>query len=108
MKKMIMLSIFIVIMVGMIWCGWGFVWLGQYQLVFIVGINGWEENRLIVYVFGGVKGVSYINLYEVFIINYNRGYCLFEVDFVQMIDGEFVVRYDWLDRLQLDLIVYCG
>ncbi|WP_337031595.1 phosphatidylinositol-specific phospholipase C/glycerophosphodiester phosphodiesterase family protein [Paenibacillus illinoisensis] len=108
MKKTIMLSIFIVITAGMIWCGWGLVWSGQHQPASTAGTNGWEENRLIAHAFGGVKGASYTNSYEAFITNYNRGYRLFEVDLVQTTDGELVARHDWSDRLQPDLTAHRG
>ncbi|MEC0226268.1 phosphatidylinositol-specific phospholipase C/glycerophosphodiester phosphodiesterase family protein [Paenibacillus alba] len=108
MKKTIMLSLFIVIMAGMIWRSWGLVWSGQNQPASTVGTSSWEENRLIAHALGGVKGASYTNSYEAFITNYNRGYRLFEVDLVQTMDGELVARHDWSQRLQPDLAAYRG
>ncbi|SEO80997.1 phosphatidylinositol-specific phospholipase C/glycerophosphodiester phosphodiesterase family protein [Paenibacillus sp. OK076] len=108
MKKTIMLSLFIVITAGIIWCSWGFVWSGQNQPASTAGTSGWQGNRLIAHAFGGVNGASYTNSYEAFITNYNRGYRLFEVDLVQTTDRELVARHDWSDRLQPDLAAHRG
>ncbi|MFF2094071.1 phosphatidylinositol-specific phospholipase C/glycerophosphodiester phosphodiesterase family protein [Paenibacillus sp. NPDC058174] len=111
MKRTIMFSVIAVIMAGVIWCSWGFVWSNQNQQTSATSVRGWEsweKNKLIAHALGGVDGAKYTNSYEAFITNYNRGYRLFEVDLVQTADGELAARHGWSHRLQPDLAVHGG
>ncbi|BBI32823.1 phosphatidylinositol-specific phospholipase C/glycerophosphodiester phosphodiesterase family protein [Cohnella abietis] len=101
-KKIVCLSLLIV--VCMIWLGWGFIWsMGDKQAP-ANHTSAWEKNEFIAHALGGIDGASKTNSYEAFIANYDRGYRLFEVDLLETADGEFVARHDWSPRLQPDML----
>ena len=67
----------------------------------------WTNFRLIAHAMGGINGTGYTNTYEAFLVNYEKGHRLFEVDLILSEDGKLVARHDWLpftaDYLAQDL-----
>lgn len=58
-----------------------------------------EDNPYIAHAFGGILGNSYTNSYEAFLLNYQLGHRIFEVDFSITDDGKTVSAHDaghWL------------
>ncbi|MEC0246998.1 phosphatidylinositol-specific phospholipase C/glycerophosphodiester phosphodiesterase family protein [Paenibacillus chitinolyticus] len=64
----------------------------------------WTDQTLIAHAMGGISGETLTNSYEAFLINYEKGHRLFEVDLNLTSDGQLAARHDWLrylsDRLQ--------
>lgn len=62
----------------------------------------WVENTpYIAHAFGGILGDSYTNSYEAFLLNYELGHRVFEVDFYLTDDGQTVAAHDadqWRSR----------
>lgn len=55
----------------------------------------WAENHpYIAHAFGGILGDSYTNSYEAFLLNYQLGHRIFEVDFYLTDDGYTVAAHD--------------
>lgn len=53
-----------------------------------------ENNPYIAHAFGGILGESYTNSYEAFLLNYQLGHRVFEVDFYLTDDGQTVAAHD--------------
>jgi len=53
-----------------------------------------ETNPYIAHAFGGILGDSYTNSYEAFLLNYQLGHRVFEVDFSVTSDGKTVAAHD--------------
>lgn len=53
-----------------------------------------ENNPYIAHAFGGILGDSYTNSYEAFLLNYQLGHRVFEVDFSLTDDGYTVAAHD--------------
>lgn len=55
----------------------------------------WADDHLyIAHAFGGILGTSYTNSYEAFLLNYELGHRVFEVDFSITEDGKTVAAHD--------------
>lgn len=54
----------------------------------------WTNHPYIAHAFGGILGDSYTNSYEAFLLNYQLGHRVFEVDFYLTDDGETVAAHD--------------
>ena len=53
-----------------------------------------DKHPLIAHAFGGILGDSYTNSYEAFLLNYQLGHRVFEVDFAITDDGKTVAAHD--------------
>ncbi len=53
-----------------------------------------RDNAYIAHAFGGIFGDSYTNSYEAFLLNYQLGHRVFEVDFSITDDGKTVAAHD--------------
>lgn len=53
-----------------------------------------ENNPYIAHAFGGILGDTYTNSYEAFLLNYQLGHRVFEVDFYITDDGKTVAAHD--------------
>lgn len=61
----------------------------------------WTEHPYIAHAMGGILGDTYTNSYEAFLLNYQLGQRVFEVDFVLTEDGDTVAEHDgtsWQDH----------
>lgn len=56
----------------------------------------WTEYRMIAHAMGGINGHDYTNSYEAFLVNYEKGHRVFEVDLILTEDGKLAARHDWL------------
>ncbi len=54
----------------------------------------WTTNPYIAHAFGGILGDTYTNSYEAFLLNYQLGHRVFEVDFFITNDGKTVLAHD--------------
>ncbi|WP_409341675.1 phosphatidylinositol-specific phospholipase C/glycerophosphodiester phosphodiesterase family protein [Paenibacillus sp. MBLB4367] len=67
----------------------------------------WTGYRMIAHAMGGINGHDYTNSYEAFLVNYEKGHRVFEVDLILTEDGKLAARHDWLaytaDLLQPEL-----
>lgn len=57
--------------------------------------SDWSWHRMIAHAMGGIGGVDYTNSYEAFIVNYEKGHRVFEVDLILTEDGYLAARHDW-------------
>ena len=55
----------------------------------------WTNHRYIAHAMGGLDGYDYSNSLEAFEANYQKGYRLFEVDFVMSSDHKLVALHYW-------------
>lgn len=53
-----------------------------------------EKSQYIAHAFGGILGNDYTNSYEAFLLNYQLGHRVFEVDFYLTDDGQTVAAHD--------------
>jgi len=56
----------------------------------------WTQYRMIAHAMGGINGHDYTNSYEAFLVNYEKGHRVFEVDLILTEDGKLAARHDWL------------
>ncbi|WP_284641705.1 phosphatidylinositol-specific phospholipase C/glycerophosphodiester phosphodiesterase family protein [Paenibacillus silviterrae] len=56
----------------------------------------WTQHRMIAHAMGGISGAEYTNSYEAFVVNYEKGHRVFEVDLILTGDGKLAARHDWL------------
>lgn len=54
----------------------------------------WANHPYVAHAMGGILGDTYTNSYEAFLLNYQLGHRIFEVDFVLTTDGETVAEHD--------------
>ena len=54
----------------------------------------WAKNPYVAHAFGGILGDTYTNSYEAFLLNYQLGHRVFEVDFYITDDGKTVAAHD--------------
>lgn len=62
-----------------------------------------NEHPYIAHALGGIMGETYTNSYEAFLLNYQLGQRVFEIDFMMTDDGETVAMHgeeQWRDNLQ--------
>lgn len=59
-----------------------------------------EEMVLIAHAGGGIDGINYTNSLESFIENYDKGFRVFEFDFLLTSDNKIVARHDWLETME--------
>ncbi|MBW5446996.1 glycerophosphodiester phosphodiesterase [Cohnella sp. CFH 77786] len=55
----------------------------------------WTEHRMVAHAMGGIGGTRLTNSREAFVINYGRGFRVFEVDLRLTSDGYPVALHDW-------------
>lgn len=63
----------------------------------------WTKHPYIAHALGGIMGDVYTNSYEAFLLNYQLGQRVFEVDFLMTDDGETVALHDaeqWHNSIQ--------
>ena len=68
--------------------------------------SDWTENKLIAHAMGGISGKTYSNSYEAFIVNYEKGHRVFEVDLVLTSDDYLVAVHDWTRGVIVDMLKY--
>lgn len=56
-----------------------------------------ENNKYIAHALGGIDKHTYTNSREAFIVNYKKGYRIFEVDLIFTSDRILVCKHDWND-----------
>jgi len=81
-------------------------------LIIVLTLYGCDEKyspevSAIAHAGGGINGKTYTNSFKALNHNYDRGYELFEIDFVWTNDGHLVCLHDW-DRTPKWLLDYHG
>lgn len=57
--------------------------------------HGFRAHRLVSHAMGSINGHTITNSYEAFVVNYEKGSRIFEVDLTYTEDGRLVARHDW-------------
>lgn len=59
-------------------------------------ITTFDDYLLIAHAGGAIDNIAYTNSLEAFIENYNKGFKVFEIDFILTSDQRVVARHDWV------------
>ncbi|WP_068775236.1 phosphatidylinositol-specific phospholipase C/glycerophosphodiester phosphodiesterase family protein [Paenibacillus sp. FJAT-26967] len=59
----------------------------------------WTNETLIAHGLGSIYGQTLTNSYEAFLVNYDKGYRVFEADLILTADNELAARHDWYQYL---------
>ncbi|SDC76632.1 glycerophosphoryl diester phosphodiesterase [Paenibacillus sp. UNCCL117] len=59
----------------------------------------WTRHTHIAHGMGQIDGVNTANAGEAFVLNYDKGFRVFEADLILTTDGHLVARHDWSDYL---------
>lgn len=65
--------------------------------------KGFHDHRIIAHAMGGVNGHEYTNSQEAFVVNYEQGTRIFEVDLMLTTEGNVVARHEWKDDTSEEL-----
>ncbi|AZK45984.1 phosphatidylinositol-specific phospholipase C/glycerophosphodiester phosphodiesterase family protein [Paenibacillus lentus] len=57
--------------------------------------TGFREHRIIAHAMGGIEDMTYTNTKEAFMVNYEKGTRVFEVDLLLSEDDELIARHEW-------------
>lgn len=57
--------------------------------------QGFTAYRMVAHAMGGIDELTYTNSYEAFIVNYEKGLRVFEVDLLLSSDNKLVARHEW-------------
>ncbi|WP_018753862.1 phosphatidylinositol-specific phospholipase C/glycerophosphodiester phosphodiesterase family protein [Paenibacillus sanguinis] len=57
--------------------------------------QGFTNYRMVAHAMGGIDELTYTNSYDAFIVNYEKGLRVFEVDLLLSSDGELIARHEW-------------
>ncbi|MGN8772104.1 phosphatidylinositol-specific phospholipase C/glycerophosphodiester phosphodiesterase family protein [Paenibacillus barengoltzii] len=57
--------------------------------------DGFRAHRMVAHAMGGIEGLTYTNTYDAFLVNYDQGFRVFEVDLLLSSEGRLVARHEW-------------
>lgn len=57
--------------------------------------QGFTAYRMVAHAMGGIDELTYTNSYEAFVVNYEKGLRVFEVDLLLSSDNKLVARHEW-------------
>lgn len=59
------------------------------------GKGDFRAHRMVAHAMGGIEGLTYTNTYDAFLVNYDQGFRVFEVDLLLSSEGRLVARHEW-------------
>jgi len=57
--------------------------------------DGFRAHRMVAHAMGGIEGLTYTNTSDAFLVNYDQGFRVFEVDLLLSSEGRLVARHEW-------------
>lgn len=65
--------------------------------------QGFHDHHIIAHAMGSINGHEYTNSQEAFVVNYEQGTRIFEVDLMLTTEGNVVARHEWEDETSEEL-----